>query len=194
MIADPSGSAVSEDVLALISDDIQANRERYLAIMHEHGTMQPDAIIESLRETQDELISIFRTATEEQSHIKPAPDEWNLHELAVHAVFTERLIAKLIHHAARGTVPSAEDLEDAGIGMMPKNDERSYAEVLDDLERKNSDLLGAVRDLPAEPNTEMRPPHPYFGPLNCREWAGFQRVHDLDHIQHSRKILTSIQA
>jgi hypothetical protein len=194
MVADPSGSAVSEDVLALISDDIQANRERYLAIMHEHGTMQPDSIIESLRETQDELLSIFRSATEEQSRTKPAPGEWSLHELAVHAVFTERLIAKLIHHAARGTVPSAEDLEGAGIGMMPKGADRPYSEVLDDLERKNADLLEAVRDLPENPNTEMRPPHPFFGPLNCREWAGFQRVHDLDHIQHARKILAAIGA
>jgi hypothetical protein len=194
MAANPSPPPVSDEILALISDDIKANRDRYLAIMREHGAMQPDAIIESLRETQDELLSIFRSATEKQALTKPAPDEWSLHELAVHALFTERLIAKLIHHAARGTVPSREDLEGAGIGMMPKGDDRSYSEVLDDLERKNRDLLDAVRDLPAEPNTEMRPPHPYFGSLNCREWAGFQRVHDLDHIQHSRKILAAIGA
>ena len=178
----------------MISDDIKANRDRYVAIMTEHGAKRPDAIIESLRETQEELLSIFRSATDEQSSTKPAPDEWSLHDLAVHAVFTERLIAKLIHHASRGTFPSPEDLEGAGIGMMPKGNERSYSEVLDDLARKNGDLLDTVRDLPVEPNTEMRPPHPYFGPLNCREWAGFQRVHDLDHIQHARKILAAIRA
>jgi DinB superfamily len=194
MAGNPSTYAVSEELLALISDDIKANRDRYIAIMTEHGTMRPDGIVESLRETQEELLSIFRSATDEQARTKPAPDEWNLHELAVHAVFTERLIAKLIHHASRGTFPSPEDLEGAGIGMMPKSDDRSYAEVLDDLERKNADLLDAVRDLPEQPNTEMRPPHPYFGPLNCREWAGFQRVHDLDHIHHSRKILAAIRA
>jgi hypothetical protein len=185
---------VSEDVTALISEDIQANRERYLGIMHTHATMSPHDIVESLRETQDELLSIYRSVPEDRAMREPAPGEWSLHQLAIHAVFTERLIAKLIHHTARGEIPipSAEDLEGAGIGMMPKEDNRGYAEVVDALEQTNADLLAAVRALPDAPNIEMKLPHPYFGPLTCLEWAGFQRVHDLDHIQHARKILVAV--
>lgn len=184
---------VSEDVTALISEDIQANRERYLGIMHDHGTKSPDDIINSVQQTQADLLALFRSVPDDVAQKKPAADEWSMRELAIHGVFTERLIAKIIHHASRGEIPSAEDLEGAGIGMMPlTEDTRAYTDLLDALERTNRDLLEAVRALPESPNQEMKLPHPFFGPLTCLEWAGFQRVHDLDHIQHARKILAAV--
>lgn len=175
----------------MVSQDIEQRREQYLLMMHDHGTKSREQIIESVRETQAELLGIFSGTSAARAARKPADDEWSLHELALHAVFTERLIAKLIHHAARGANPPAEDLEGAGIGMMPKDNDRTYEEVIDDLRRVNEDLLDAVRGLPEEPDREMKPAHPFFGPLNCLEWAGFQRVHDTDHIQHAEKILTA---
>ena len=45
----------------MVSQDIQDNRERYMGIMHVHGTMAADAIIASVRETQAELIAIFES-------------------------------------------------------------------------------------------------------------------------------------
>jgi hypothetical protein len=175
----------------MVSQDIVDAREQYVALMQEHSSMRPDAIVESLRETQDELLAIFRSVSDKQASVKPAPDEWSMHELALHAAFTERLIAKLVHHISRGGTPSAEDFKGAGIGMMPEEDSRTYGEVLDELASRNADILHAVRELPEAPNTEMKLPHPFFGPLNCLEWAGFQRVHDLDHIQHARKIIAA---
>lgn len=176
----------------MVSKDIQGNRKRYLDIMHAHGTMSPDDIVASLTETQSELLAVFRSASDEQAARKPAPDEWSLFELARHTDFTERLIAKLIHNLARSGFPSAEDLEGSGLGMMPPDDGRTYAGVLDDLATRNTALLDAIRGLPDEPNLELQAPHPFFGPLNCKGWAGFQRVHDLDHIQHARKILAEM--
>jgi hypothetical protein len=177
----------------MVSEDIQAKRDEYMGIMHDHGTKSPEAIIESVRETQANLLSLYRSVPDDVAQRKPAPDEWSMRELAIHAVFTERLIAKLIHHIARSSTPPAEDLEGAGIGMMPKDDDgRSFAQIVDDLERTNEDLLEAVRSLPEKPDTAMRLPHPFFGPLTCLQWAGFQRVHDLDHIQHARKILAVV--
>jgi hypothetical protein len=93
---------------------------------------------------------------------------------------------------ARSSPPAAEDLEGAGIGMMPRDDRRGYFEVLDYLGSMDRDLLHVVGGL-AAPDMEMKLPHPFFGPLNCLEWAGFQRVHDLDHIQHARKILSAFR-
>ncbi len=175
----------------MVSEDIQQRREQYMRMMHEHGTTPRDQIIESVRETQCKLLDIFSGASETQAARKPADDEWSLHELALHTVFTERLIAKLIQHTARSSTPPAGDLEGAGIGMMPQGDSRSYEEVVSDLRHVNEDLLDAVRGLPEEPDREMKLAHPFFGPLNCLEWAGFQRVHDTDHIQHAEKILAA---
>jgi len=176
----------------MVSQDIQDARERYLEIMHGHGPLSSAAIVESVSETQQLLLEIFSSVSEEQARRAPAAGEWGMRELALHAAFTERLMAKLIHHLARGEAPSAEDLVGAGIGMMPPDDGRTYAEALAELQRMNTAVLDAVRELPVDPNLEMKLPHPFFGPLNCREWAGFQRVHDLDHIQHARKILASV--
>ena len=176
----------------MVSQDIQDNRERYMEIMRAHGLMRPDEIVASVEETQSELLSVFETATEEVALRRPAEDEWGMRDLVAHAVFTERLIAKIIHHGARGEVPSAEDLAGAGIGMMPPEEMRSYGELLDALRATNADVIAAVRGLPESPNMEMKMPHPFFGPLNCKEWAGFQRVHDLDHIQHGRRIMAAV--
>ena len=178
----------------MVSQDIIDARDQYMALMHTHGSMGADAIVDSVRETQDELLAIFRSVDEQRAGARPAPDEWSMHDLARHAAFTERLIAKLVHHLARGGTPSAEDFKGAGIGMISEEDGRSYADVLDELASRHAELIDAVRALPGAPNTEMKLPHPFFGPLNCLEWAGFQRVHDLDHIQHARKILAATGA
>ena len=177
---------------AVVSEDIQRNRDIYMEIMHEHGTWTPDAIIASVSATQDELLSLFASVPQAQAERNPGPDEWSMLELAQHAAFTERLIAALVRHMARGETPPQEAFEGAGIGMMPSDGPQRYGDVLDELRRMNSDLIDAVRSLPAEPNIEMKLPHPFFGPLNCLEWAGFQRVHDTDHIQHARQILAVV--
>ena len=175
----------------MVSEEIASRRDEYLEVIREHGRKSPDEIVDSVAETQSSLFSLFSSVPDFQALRKPASDEWSLHELALHAVFTERLIGKLIHYMGRGGMPPAEDLEGAGIGMMPKDDTRSYADVLRDLRTVNAELLNAVRTLPEKPNTEMVVPHPFFGPLNCLEWAGFQRVHDTDHIQHGEKLLSA---
>jgi hypothetical protein len=117
-----------------------------------------------------------------------------MRELSLHALFTEQLMVKLIHHLSRGTTPPAEAFEGAGIGMMPGDDGRAYSAVVRDLATTNAALLAAVRELPDMPNTDLKLPHPFFGPLNALEWAGFQRVHDTDHIQHAQKILAALPA
>jgi hypothetical protein len=174
---------------AMVSQQIQDRKEEYMQVMRDHAAMSPDEIVASVSATQHQLMEIFRSAGDAQAASKPAPGEWSLHELAAHAAFTERLIAKLVHLIARSSLPTPEDLAGAGIGMMPPADARSYGEVLDELQRRNADLLDAVRSLPAEPDLELALPHPFFGPLTCLEWAGFQRVHDTDHIEHARRII-----
>ena len=185
---------VSQDVQSLISDDIKRRRDEFMRLMQDHASMGRDEILQSVRETQDELLAIFRSCAEPRASTPPAEGEWSLRDLALHAVFTERLIATLVHHLARGTMPPAEAFAGAGIGMMPDDHGRPFDAIVGELAEMNEAMLTAVRELPDEPNTEMKLPHPFFGPLNSLEWAGFQRVHDTDHIQHARKILSAVPA
>ena len=185
------GLRTSSHVTQMISEDIISRRHEYEQLMHDTAQLPPPEIVAHVAETQHTLLTLFESAPEPEATRNPAPGEWSLRDLAFHAGFVERLIAKLVHHMARGATPSAEDFEGAGIGMIPKDRERPYVEALDELRRQNEALLDAVRNLPDSPNIEMKLPHPFFGPLNCLEWAGFQRVHDLDHIQHAEKILAA---
>ncbi|TAK68399.1 MAG: DinB family protein [Dehalococcoidia bacterium] len=176
----------------MVSENITRRRDEYLQLMRDIGKQAPDGIARSVAETQQALMALLTSAPESSVLARPALDEWCLRDLALHAAFTERLISRLVHYMARGSMPPPEDLAGAGIGMMPEGDVRAYADVLSHLGAMNDELLDAVRNLPENPNTEMLVPHLLFGPLNCLEWAGFQRVHDTDHIQHARQILAAV--
>lgn len=177
----------------MVSPELESRRQSYLDFMHDTGKLPAADIATSVRESQAELLELLRAVPEATASAKPHGDgEWCLRELAIHAAFTERLVAKLVYGMARGTMPTADDLRGAGIGMMPPDTSRSYADALAELESLNAELIGAVESLPAEPNLELHLPHPFFGALNCKEWAAFQRVHDTDHIQHARRILTEL--
>jgi hypothetical protein len=80
------------------------------------------------------------------------------------------------------------------MGTMVEDDGRPFAALLDDLRALDDEMLAAIRDLPAPPDTSITPAHPFFGPLNCLEWAAFQRVHDEDHVQHAGKIIAALSA
>jgi DinB family protein len=178
----------------MVSEDIAGRREEYIQVIRDHGSKSRTDIVKSIAMMQNELFTLLSAVPEALAARKPAPDEWCLRELALHALVAERLIGKLVHHLARGEMPQPKDLEGARAGMIPTGDTRSYGEVLSDLRRANEELLDAVRDLPEKPNTELVRAHPFFGALNCLEWAGFQRVHDTDHIQHAKKILAATRS
>jgi len=79
---------------------------------------------------------------------------------------------------------------DAQPGTL-SDDAGTYAALIERLHVANAKMLAAIRGLPADADTETKSPHPFFGELNCYEWAVFQRVHDSDHIQHAQKIIAA---
>jgi hypothetical protein len=64
--------------------------------------------------------------------------------------------------------------------------------LIERLRGSNERLLDAIAAMPDEPDTNAVSSHPFFGDLNCLEWAVFQRVHDADHTQHAQKILAVV--
>jgi hypothetical protein len=89
----------------VVSEEIRSRRDLYLEIMHAHGVKERGEIVRSVDETQQQLLAVLRGAQAEEAQRKPAPEEWSLRELAMHAAFAERLIAKFIHYLARGNMP-----------------------------------------------------------------------------------------
>jgi hypothetical protein len=118
---------------------------------------------------------------------KPAPDEWCIRELLRHVLDAENGVTQLIHNLSRGEGPPA-----GGAGRLVEDDGRPLSTFIERLLELNERFLHELANMPAKPNLEKKAPHPFFGPLNAKEWAAFQRVHDEDHVQHAQKILAAV--
>src|SRR5581483_11321267 len=134
-------------------------------------------------------LGVLASVDDATSRRAPAGDgEWCLRDLVRHVIDAEDLVVALIAATQRGEAPARR----GGIGSMIDDDGRPWAALLDDLRATNARMLDATRGLPAAaPDGAAK--HPFFGELDCREWAAFQRVHDADHIQHAQRILDSVR-
>lgn len=170
----------------MVTDDIRARVTSY--IQHQ-GTKSRDALADLVRTSQERFIDVVSGVSDDIAVKKPAPDEWSVRELTRHVVATERFVADLIWHIARAQQPPPRP---GGLGMTIDDDARPFAGWVADLRDANAKMIETILGLPDAPDTSLTPPHPFFGPLNCREWAAFQRVHDEDHVQHAGKILAAV--
>jgi hypothetical protein len=170
----------------VIPDDV---RERITSYIKHQATKSQPAIADLVSATQERFLEIVAPLDDALVARQPAPDEWSIHDLVRHVISAEAGVAKLVHGLARGARP---DLKGVGIGSMV--DAGSFGELLGQLRATNAALLDAIKSLPRAPDTQTVAPHPFFGDLNCLEWATFQRVHDADHVQHAEKILGALRA
>ncbi len=170
----------------MVTDDI---RTRVTSYIQHQGTKSKDALADLVRTSQARYLGVVSAVPDDVAVKKPAADEWSVRELTRHVVASERFVAGLIWHIARAQQPPPRP---GGLGMMLDDDARSFAGWVEDLCAANEKMIETILGLPEAPDTSITPPHPFFGPLNCREWAAFQRVHDEDHVQHAGKILAAV--
>ncbi len=172
----------------MVNDDVRARVTSY--IQHQ-GTKSPEAIADLVRTSQQRYIDLISGLTDATAAKKPADDEWSLRELTRHVVTTERFVTNLIAHTARGEEPPPRP---GGLGMTVDDDARPFSAWVAELQDANEKMIETILSIGESPDTTIAPAHPFFGPLNCREWAAFQRVHDEDHVQHGGKILVVVGA
>ncbi len=170
----------------MVSDDV---RSRVTSYIQHQGTKSKEALADLVRTSQQRYIDAISPVTDEIAVRKPSYDEWSIRELTRHVVAAERFVAGVIWHIARAQEPPPRP---GGLGMTVEDDARPFAGWLDDLRAANEKMLETILSLPDAPDTSIKPPHPFFGPLNCREWAAFQRVHDEDHVPHAGKVLAAV--
>jgi len=167
----------------MVSDDV---RERVLSYIRHQAGKSREAVIALVSTSQTELLRVVSNVDERTAARQPAPDEWSLRELLRHVVAAENGVSSIVEGLARGIPPEG----DRKTGTMVED--ASAAMLVGRLRMSNQRLLDVIAALPAEPDTAAVAAHPFFGDLNCLEWAVFQRVHDADHTQHAGKILASV--
>jgi hypothetical protein len=170
----------------MVSDDV---RERVLSYIRHQAGKSRSALIELVTSSQCEFIDTVAGVDDATADRQPAPGEWSLRELVRHVISAEAGVAAIVEQTARGKQPSGA----RKAGTMADDGGAPFVALIDRLRETNTRLLDVIAALPAEPDTSVVSSHPFFGDLNCLEWAAFQRVHDADHIQHAGKILAALR-
>jgi len=168
----------------MVSEEIAA---RVVSYMRHQAAKPRETVAALVADSQARLLDVVSACDAEVAARSPGEGEWSVHDLVRHVVSAERGVARLVPLLARGEKPRRE----GRAGTL--GDDAPYAALLDRLRATNAEMLAAVRALPDDADLATTALHPFFGELNCREWAVFQRVHDEDHIQHARKILAAVE-
>jgi hypothetical protein len=87
-------------------------------------------------------------------------------------------VARIVASLVRGVVPEGQ----RALGSHIPDEGQPLAALIERLRAARADLLTRVRGWPASPDLAATFEHPFFGPLNCKGWMAFQRLHDADHI------------
>ncbi len=163
-------------------------RDRVTSYIQHQGKKSPEALVDLVRTSQQRYIDVIASLSDDVAAKTPAPGEWSVRELTLHVIDAQSGVSSLVQLLAIGERPKGG----AGPGRMIDDDGRSFEKYVQMLREVNARMLDAISNLPPQPNLEEAAPHPFFGPLNCKEWAAFQRVHDEDHVQHAQKILAAL--
>lgn len=169
----------------MVNDDV---RERVLSYIRHNAGKSPAGVAALVGANQQQLLELVQGLSDEQAARRPAEGEWCVRELVRHVIASQSRVAELVSGLPQGRRPEGS----GGIGMMNEDDGRPYAELVAELQVANAKMLAAVGSLSETADLSAVARHPFFGDLNCREWAVFQRVHDADHIQQVRKILDAV--
>ena len=167
--------------MVTVTDEL---RERLLSYVSHQVSRGTDSIKSAVEKGQTQLFGVIDGLSEEQAAFKPDADTWSVVEVLRHVEESKRGIARICGSLARGEVP-------APLGTVGSIDDppfSSLAEARTVLDASHQELLAFVDTVLPETNVAATYAHPWFGPLNCQEWAVFQRIHDGDHAEQIEQV------
>lgn len=159
-------------------------RERVTGYIKHNATKSNEAILDLVQHGHEQMMELVDGLSEEQATFKPGTDDWSVLDVMQHVVAAKKGVARLCAALARGEKPGGLGGEGEDTQKQDGVTGREYATLDDAVEAAvaaQEELAAFVNKLSDESNTEETHDHFLFGPLNCREWAVFQRIHDGDH-------------
>jgi hypothetical protein len=123
-----------------------------------------------LRGAADDLHSAARNVTDFE--LRGSPDEWSANQCLTHVVeWNLRNAREILYVALSGELPNGE------AAVVPAQREALIAAHDESIQSLSAHVLEAA----PEGFLHIRWQHPFFGPLNWREWLAFLEVHCRDH-------------
>ena len=173
---------------------IPANtREWALSFIQEEAGKPPSAIEAVVQAGQDELLGIIAGMSDDQACFTSGTEEWSALDVMAHVVTTKQVVVGLCRSLGQGVKPPGfgpEWEEESAQDGISTTSFSSINAARDAAQAAQRELVELIRDLDRA-NTDVRFSHYIFGPLNAREWAVFQRIHDGDHIPQIERIVAS---
>ena len=172
----------------MTAEDPRARVRGYLLAQAEKNDFA--ALWPRAMEQRSALLAAFAELSEAQAAFRPATGEgegaWGAADLARHLVASTRNVMGIVDALARGVEAPKDPLGGLGSATFA-----SFAEARRALFDVSLEFAALTGRLPAEPRLDRMAEHAFFGPLNCRAWFLFQRVHDTDHINQIAALRTT---
>jgi hypothetical protein len=110
-------------------------------------------------------------------------EEWSMKEVVGHMLVASLSINREIANLVEG-----RPVSQPGRTGVTAGGDRPIEELRLALARLWRETGGLVASLPEDGNLERTWDHPWFGPLNFKEWIVFQRLHAMDHVQQMERL------
>ncbi len=170
--------------MVTIPDEV---KDRVLSYIKHQASKSAPALWGVVEKGHDQVTGLLAGMSDEQAGFKPRAEEWSVFEVLQHAAEAGRRTARgCVALAAGGELNKIER-----VGQIKNEPFTSLDQARAALDAGHQELLDFVDSLSPETNVEAMLEHPFFGPLNCREWAAFQRIHDGDHAGQIEQITSA---
>jgi hypothetical protein len=132
-------------------------------------------------------LQAIEDVTEEQARWRPGhgegEDAWGILEITQHLTGWTRNVLDMLEAMTQGREGTK-----LPPGHLDADPSKSLAEARRELVEASMELTELMGRPGMDADLSMTVDHPFFGPLNVRGWALFQRVHDVDHVGQVKKL------
>lgn len=166
------------------SEEERANARSYM--VSQAAKLSPPQLVAKLRADGELLYEALAAVPVERWRRRPAPNDWSAAELAGHAIEVTQRDAACVEAVLDGREPPAFILDEVGaeIACAPAN----AAEFCDAFNEIREAFFARILLATGDEHLGVAIDHPWFGPLNWREWLLFMRIHDVDHQRYVRDL------
>ncbi|MCA9828839.1 MAG: DinB family protein [Dehalococcoidia bacterium] len=120
---------------------------------------------------------------------RPAEGEWSVNEVLNHVRDScQSVNAGMLAAAFEGRHPAP--VRDS---IVPTRDVRRPLEWFAAIDSERKATFERLAALAGDEHLDIAWEHPFFGPLNWREWLLFTRIHDIDHARQLESIVAALK-
>lgn len=165
-------------------------------------------LLKALQESGEVFLNSFAGVSEEQSHVKPAPDCWSVLDTVEHLTAAERIQLKLIstqrtprpagapnrEHAFLKIIPSRERKMESPEGAKPIGRFSTLAEAAERFKTTRAGVIRFLEDYNEDLRaSEVKHPHPSAGMVSICEMLVAMAMHARRHAAQIEEIRTTLK-